>query len=256
MVLALTVFAAALLTTAPAGIYWSAVPEYFFRNATLFFLKFDLPGVFETNPYGPPINGSLWTLNYEVLCYLGVVLAGLLGLLGRPMYFALALLVFGAAYAAGMVFTLHPRIEALLVLALPFSAGMSFWVWRDRIPLSPVLLLLACLLAGLAWPTPLFLPVFTLAISYAVFLLGYARLPGLEGYNRLGDYSYGTYLYAFPVQQFIAWLGDLGPLGNIALAVPVTLVLAILSWHLVEAPAMTWKARTSERSDPSAGRMP
>lgn len=156
-------------------------------------------------------------------------------------------------WARPVTASLHSRIESLLVLALPFSAGMSFWVWRDRIPLSPIFALFAGLLAALAWPTPLFLPVFTLATCYAVFVLGYARLPWLERYNRLGDYSYGTYVYAFPVQQFLAWMGVLAPLWNIALALPVTLVLAVLFWHLVEAPALKWKVWASERSNLSAG---
>lgn len=59
VVLAVTVLAAAVLTTANATVYWVAVPEYYLRNVTLFFLKYELPGVFETNPYGGAINGSL-----------------------------------------------------------------------------------------------------------------------------------------------------------------------------------------------------
>lgn len=250
VVLAVTVMAGAALTTAPATAYWGAVPDYYLRNATLFFLKYDLPGVFETNPYGPPINGSLWTLNYEVLCYLGVVVCGVLGLLARPALFSLGLLAFGAAYGVTMAAELHPRIEALMVLALPFAAGMAFWVWRDRIPLSPALALAGGVLAALAWPTVLFLPVFTLAVAYAVFVLGYARLPWAAGYNRLGDYSYGTYVYAFPIQQLVAWAGVVLPLWNMALALPLTLLCAVLSWHLVEAPALRWKRRPAPAPAP------
>jgi peptidoglycan/LPS O-acetylase OafA/YrhL len=64
VVLCVTVLVAGLwLTTAPPPVYWAAVPEYLVRNLTLFFLRYDLPGVFEDNPLGPGINGSLWTLN-------------------------------------------------------------------------------------------------------------------------------------------------------------------------------------------------
>ena len=253
-VLVVTVLVAAALTTAPAATYWAAVPDYLFRNGTLFFLQYDLPGVFETNPYGPAINGSLWTLNYEVLCYLGVVLAGVLGLLARPRLFALALFAFALAYGVTMAADLHSRIEALMSLALPFAAGMAFWVWRDRIPLSPALALAGGALAALAWPTVLFVPVFTLATAYAVFVLGYARLPWAEGYNRLGDYSYGTYVYAFPIQQLVAWTGVTLPLWNMALALPATLHCAVLSWHLVEAPALRWKQ--GRRARPAPGQEP
>lgn len=187
VVLAVTVLVAAALTSESADVYWAAVPEYYVRNITLFFLQFDLPGVFKSNPYGGAINGSLWTLNYEVMCYVGVTLCGILGLLRRPAIFALGLAGFAVAYGATMAFDLHGRIELLMHLALPFVAGMSFWVWRDRIPLSPGLASAGAVVAALAWPTPIFVPVFTLAVSYAIFVLGYARAPLLRAYNRLGD---------------------------------------------------------------------
>jgi len=241
VVLAVTVIVAAALTTASATVYWVAVPEYYLRNLTLFFLKYELPGVFATNPYGGAINGSLWTLNYEVLCYMGVVICGLLGLLGRPALFGLGLAGFAMAYGVTMMFDLHSRIEALMSLALPFAVGMSFWVWRDRIPLAPSLAAAGGLLAALAWLTPIFIPVFTLAVSYAIFVLGYARLSWAIPYNRIGDYSYGTYVYAFPIQQGVAWSGVASPLWNMAIAMPLTLLCAVLSWHLVESQALKWK---------------
>jgi peptidoglycan/LPS O-acetylase OafA/YrhL len=61
----------------------------------------------------------------------------------------------------------------------------------------------------------------------------------LLGYNHLGDYSYGTYIYAFPMQQVVAWqLSGISPALMIALSLPPTLVLAVLSWHYIEAPSL------------------
>ncbi|PJE28075.1 hypothetical protein CVM52_26265, partial [Pseudooceanicola lipolyticus] len=101
-------------------------------------------------------------------------------------------------------------------------------------------------LAALAWwgPSALFRPVFVLALSYAVFLAGFARLPALLRYNRLGDYSYGMYIYAFPLQQLAAHWGMLSPGQNIALALALTLPCAVLSWHLIEKPALAWVPRS------------
>lgn len=243
VVLALIVVAAAWLTTANAVSFWAAVPEYYLRNVTLFFLQNNLPGVFEMNPYSPAINGSLWTLNYEVLCYLGVVLAGFLGISAAPRRFALALVLFAIAYGLVEVAVSSTRISNLMELGLPFAIGMSFWVWRAHIPLSPALAVALGLAAAVTHPTAVFVPVFTLALSYAVFVIGYARIPGIGAYNRFGDYSYGTYIYAFPVQQVCAASGVTSPELNIALALPPTILLAMLSWHFVEAPALRSKAR-------------
>jgi peptidoglycan/LPS O-acetylase OafA/YrhL len=241
-VLAVTVLVSGLwLTTAPAGEFWAAVPNYIWRNATLFAPVYDLPGEFGANPYGPAINGSLWTLNYEVLCYFGVVLAGLAGLLNRPWAFAVALACFAAAYGIDKVHPLHPRIDNLLTLGLPFVIGMAFWVWRKVIPLSPLVALVLLAAVYLTRQTSITEPVLAVAIAYAVFVIGYANIPILARYNRMGDYSYGTYVYAFPLQQMLAAAGIVLPLANMLLALPLTLLCAVLSWHLVEAPTMRLK---------------
>ena len=241
VVLAVTVILAALVTTASSTTYWASVPEYYFRNLTLFFIKYNLPGVFTNNPYGSAINGSLWTLGYEVLCYLGVALCGILGFLEKPKLFGLAVILFLITYGLTINSEFYGRFERLMLLAFPFVTGMSFWVWRGHIPLSASLALVGGLAAALAWPTPIFAPLFTLAVSYAVFVLGYAQISWATAYNKLGDYSYGTYIYAFPIQQGVAWSGISAPFWNMAISIPLTLICAILSWHLVEAPALKWK---------------
>ena len=244
VVLGVTVLVSGVwLTTATQPAFWAAAPEYILRNVTLFFPRYDLPGVFLLNPYGPAINGSLWTLNYEVLCYFGVVLAGLAGLLTRPVFFGLALLGFVAAYSLSMAHTLHPRLDSLLMLGLPFAIGMSFWVWRRSIPLSVPLALALLGLAYLMRQTAITAPVLAVALSYTTFVIGYAKIPVLAAYNRAGDYSYGTYVYAFPIQQMLAGFGIVTPFSNMALALPFTLCFAVLSWHLVEAPAMRLKRK-------------
>lgn len=247
VVLLVTLFVAGMwLTTAAAGAFWAAAPKYFLRNLTLFAPLYDLPGVFVSNPYGQAINGSLWTLNYEVLCYLGVVLAGLAGLLTRPLWFAVALLGFAAAYGVNMTHTLHPRIDNLLLLGLPFVIGMAFWVWRRVIPLSFPLAAAFLGLALLLRQTAIIEPVLALALSYTTFVIGYAKIPVIAGYQRMGDYSYGTYVYAFPAQQMLASFGVVTPFANMALALPLTLLCAVLSWHLVEAPAMRLKLKSAQ----------
>jgi len=227
---------------------WRAAPAYLLRNLTLVSLQYELPGVLLNTPYGPTINGSLWTLVYEVLCYLGVLAAGVLGLLHRPRLFGPVLgLVAAGCLAVPYLGPVHPRIETAAALALPFTVGAGLYVWRDRLPLSGMLATglwgLAAVLHGFGpAPGPAFLPAFVLALCYSVFCLGYARVPGLLGYNRLGDYSYGIYIYAFPIQQLWAEAGVRDPLANIALSLPPVLVCAALSWHLVERRALALKA--------------
>jgi peptidoglycan/LPS O-acetylase OafA/YrhL len=252
VVTALTVLVSWLwLTTASSSEFWPEARNFFVRNVTLFFLSYDLPGVFTQNIYGTTINSSLWTLNYEVMCYMGVAICGMLGLT-RPGYFVPVLLVFAAVFGVNSIYPLIPRVDNLITLGLPFIIGMSFWVWRKVIPLSGILALLLLAATYLCRETLLFRPILVLALSYTVFVIGYAKVPVLAAYNRLGDYSYGTYVYAFPIQQMLASFGIVTPLANMALALPLTLTCAVLSWHLVEGPAMRLKGKAPGLRPPVA----
>ncbi|WP_170399781.1 acyltransferase family protein [Ruegeria arenilitoris] len=244
VVLGVTIFVAGfVLTNVAPSLYWAETGEYFVRNMLLFDLRYTLPGVFESNPGGAGINGSLWSLSYEVTCYVGVFICGLLGLLRNRKVFAGAVLLFMCIYAATMVLDLNTRIEQLAKLGLTFLTGMVFYIWRDKIPLSWVVLAGVTAATVVAWFTPLFMPVFAVSLSYAVFFAGYAKIPLLLNYNRLGDYSYGVYIYAFPIQQLVAQSGVTTPVINMAISLPFTFICAILSWHLVEAPAMKLRHR-------------
>ena len=86
------VVAGVALTTAPAWQYWPSAVKYVLRTLSLALPMQPLPGVFEDNPFGPAVNGSLWTLFYEFLCYMGVLALGIVGLLRRDV---LLLLVTG-----------------------------------------------------------------------------------------------------------------------------------------------------------------
>lgn len=242
-----------LVTTLSLGAYLSHPDPALFvlRDLTMFSLVFTLPGVFVENPY-PAVVGSIWTLSYEVLCYAGVFLAGLAGVLADRRRAAVLLLAYLALWllVKGEVIAVHIRIALLFELSLAFAIGAAFYLWRDRIPLS--LPLAAALILGAALLRPLndlaYGFALNLALSYTVFWLAYVPKGPLLHYNRLGDYSYGIYIYAFPLQGWAAYaFGPQTPLENMLYAFPPTLLCAVFSWHLVERPAMRWKAGPVQR---------
>ncbi|MBU2360305.1 MAG: hypothetical protein KKB02_15485, partial [Alphaproteobacteria bacterium] len=115
--------------------------------------------------------------------------------------------------------------------------------WRDRLPLSLVGVVLTIALAWLLRNTFAYPAAIALAIGYATFWLAYVPGGVIRAYNHLGDYSYGIYIYAFPLQGAAVWaFGPQTPFENILYALPPTLLLSILSWHLIESPAMEGKA--------------
>ncbi len=210
------------------------------HNMNMLKLQYTLPGVFEHNPY-PTVEGSIWTLVHEMTCYALLFLGGIAGLLRHRRTFALVLAAAAALWAAiwltGM--PLPPRLSGLYDLAPPFALGTAAWVWRDRLRLRGDALLGLLVLAALMRGKPAAFPALILALGYGTLWLAYVPGGMIRRYGAVGDYSYGLYIYAFPLQGLVVWaMGPMLPLTNIALALPVTLTAAILSWHLIEKPAL------------------
>lgn len=170
VVAVLTVIVAGVaLTTAPASQYWPAAVKYVLRTLSLALPMQPLPGVFEDNPFGPAVNGSLWTLFYEFLCYMGVLALGIVGLLRRDF---LLLLVTGLflIHAFPPPEWYHPRLMRLAELGYPFAIGMAFRLWQKQIPLHWLICVAAILLSVLARFTPWFNVVFIPALVYCTLL--------------------------------------------------------------------------------------
>ena len=100
----------------------------------------------------------------------------------------------------------------------------------------------ACGAALLTYGSIWFAEVFVICWCYLIFFLGYLPFAPLRAYNRVGDYSYGIYIYAFPCEQIGSALwNEISPVALIAISFPVTLALAVLSWHFVESWALSYR---------------
>jgi peptidoglycan/LPS O-acetylase OafA/YrhL len=254
-ILLLTVFALGpTLTTLGLSDYFSDRETllYIPRNLGLWPLQYQLPGVFNDNPYPLAINGSLWTLVYEVACYAMVAIVGTLGLALNERRFASFVIAFATCYVLALPLVRNEYAHLTMLrnihfLALPFVIGMSLFHFRQHIQLRFSVLVVLGLASAFSYRSVWFQELFVIAWSYGIFYLGFLQCKPLQAYNRLGDYSYGTYIYAFPVEQGIAALykGCL-PVVMIALSLPLTLLCAIVSWHLIEQRALAQRSTVAQ----------
>ena len=236
-----------IFTTLSTTEYFRSAETYGYlgHNLTLLSMKFQLPGVFQGNPW-PGINGSLWTLFYEVALYFMVGGLGAFAFYRKGPKFAGFLVLYGVLYVAFKILVMTSallpslqRAEAFFTWSLPFVLGMSLYQYRRHIPHRFIGFLPLAALAACAWHTPYFPECFVLAWTYLIFYLGFATHPLINQYNQLGDYSYGVYIYAFPVQEILACLiKGIGPVDMMIVAFLIVLVAAMGSWHLIEKPAM------------------
>lgn len=224
------------------------VYSYITNNLLMFSMKFQLPGLFEDNPY-PGINGSLWTLFYEVALYAVVSILGALSFFSEGRRFFWFLTVYIAAYLAFKLLGMHTslvtelhRTQFFFTRSFPFVFGMALYRYRRSIELRLIWLLPLLTLAGWTFHKTGFYECFVLAWSYLIFYMGFSTHSLINRYNELGDYSYGIYIYAFPVQEIVAHLfKGIEPLAMIALSFPVVLIIAVLSWHFIEKPCMSMR---------------
>ena len=258
VMLMLTVFGLGLFftTLSPSSYllnYWTR--NYFINGLTLLFgVSYELPGVFEGNPYAKAVNGSLWTMPYELRMYVTLAVAwAALSLAPRVRSAVFPVLVVVAAFASG-VGVVAARFGLLaeshwMGFFFMFFSGAAFYVLRARIPLSSRLFVgcLCVLAAAAAMGHTVFFVVYKLSLAYVLFFVAYVPAGWIRHYNRFGDYSYGVYIYSFPVQQSVAaLLPGISVLSMVLLSSAFTFVLAGLSWHLIEKRVMGLKGHCVE----------
>ncbi len=248
---------AIVIVMAGAGVFLTSLtPEAYFTSkewvryltANLLFLNFlqpTLPGVF-THSVEPVVNGPLWTIKIEVMFYMTVPLLAMLRRRFNIVW------IFGLLYVASVAWhqvflhlhaTTGVNFYDVLRRQLPgqmaffVSGGLIFYYfdtfkrWAHPLALVSLVTVLAHLKFGLPWVFPAALAV---VVIYAAEILPY-----LGNFGRFGDMSYGLYIIHYPVLHVIAALGLFAVPGiSFAVGLSVAMLLAFVSWHLIERPAL------------------
>jgi peptidoglycan/LPS O-acetylase OafA/YrhL len=253
--LLVTAFVIAPLAAAVQGLSWSAFwsePNgplgYVWRNSLLWIQQTAI----SSTPAGVPLpyewNASLWTLYWEFLCYLVLLVLGVWGVLRRTPYVVIWLA--GLLWLVFVVQAFHDDFDtwvntsftALVLprLGLMFLLGAAFFLFARYVPVSGVIAAAAgaFVIAALAGPYD-FRLIGALPLAYLVLWFG-VRAPIRWGLRH--DLSYGLYIYAFPMQQILVIAGvSFGWIASAVLAVLMTLPLAAFSWFVVERPMLRRK---------------
>jgi peptidoglycan/LPS O-acetylase OafA/YrhL len=268
--LAADIFFAALLigplvTKLPAKQYFTDATflSYFFNIVG--WVHYSLPGVFEDNPL-PDVNGALWTVPFEIACY--IILMGLMisGAIKRPrliLLFTCAVLIVGIPLRLMMSHLASDNATFLESLAMDFFLFRSSLLWpsflvgivlyqlRYYVPFSKTVAIgLVCgviLVSVFGDPevllrSPVVYSIMLPLLGYLTVTIGLSPMPRLPGFGG-GDYSYGLYLYHTPFLQLLihcfpdAWTGDRWWTLFFA-GFPLSLTAAVISWHLFEYPVL------------------
>lgn len=193
----------------------------------------NLPGVFMNNIYPGVVNGPLWTLPIEFVCYLVLLLAYKLNLVNKKSYKYVALLVIVAFVGINLI---PLSIKGYIQPCFLFFWGSFYWIYRDKITMKNTYFLISLvafvLLIVLGYghvASFLFVPYLTLYIAFC--------LPQCN--NRLaslGNLSYDIYLCGWPIQQMIISLfgGSMLVGMNILISIPLSILVGYITYSLVE----------------------
>jgi peptidoglycan/LPS O-acetylase OafA/YrhL len=256
-VLTVLVLGPAVTEASTSDYFLSGMTWQYFKTATGLSIQYALPGVFTHNPLPNALNGSLWSLPYEIKCYFALVALSIFrGSLGARTGLAVILLAVmilqHPGHPPGNPFTNWIGLDYYHVkLGLPFAIGAFFAASSTTI--KPRLWYVLAIFGAM-----LFFPLGTPAKTL-LFLSGTSILSlylALNGHwipkmpESFGDWSYGVYLYGFPVQQFLTYIGlqRLGLSVYLFSCVAITVFFAAASWFCVEKPALKLKSRSSIKS--------
>lgn len=252
------------LTIVVLGIFFTTLSfyDYFFDIKTLKYAISNttllagagglLPHVFDDNPMKYAVNGSLWTMPWEVRMYIVLLGIGVIAKLTQWQANVWKGLVLGSAILFSLAYILshywHTKflIQNELALRLPmmFFMGAAFFAFKEKIYISRTLgyFLVSAVMLSTLYGEWLFLPIYTLLVGYISLHFAYIPSGRIRNFNKLGDYSYGVYIYAFPIQQaIIACNKGISGISVFWFALPCVLLCSVLSWHLVEKKSLSLK---------------
>ena len=207
-------------------------------------MKYRLPGVFQTHA-DTGVNGSLWTLSIEFTCYLYVAILSLTRQLSK---ITIAILLTAAIISPIIHFEPNSRFlnNNTIDFFRYFAIGMLFYLAKDNIKYNTSYLAMAIisLIASCIYGK-YFNELFILSGAYIVFYIALHPQLNLRKLTKHGDFSYGLYIFAFPVQQSIIHFLGKDLVTNLALTLIITIPLAVMSWNLVEKPCLALKNNTT-----------
>ena len=260
-----------LFSTLSLQAYFSDVRFYSYFLNIFGYIHYSLPGVFEDH-FNTRVNGALWTVPCEIICYVVISAFIVTKLLHRPAYIAaiIGLMIAAGLIAQTSIFEHYVpwRIRVLAnfffvsrnaQLFLAFMCGLLAFLIKDRLPYDRrIFLAFAATCLGAAFLLDhtatgrvenriILIP----AITYMTIFIGLTPM-WIPRYFRRGDYSYGIYLYHDPILQSVislfpvmAMTRGYGALFTFICGIPFVILLATASWHLIEKPILSLRKRFS-----------
>ena len=220
---------------------WSYIPG----NLKLFQQQGRISGIFEDNPM-QAINGSLWSIRYEIFMY--ILLSLLFFIRKIPTYVKAALILSFVILVLGNLLYIHPSRHYALIyytcyLGAFFCAGAVLAAIKiNGIKHKKIVLAVSSILLVASFYFGVFMYTNYILLPVVIITLGLTPIPYLCNIGKkMGDISYGVYIYGFPVQQTLVYYFKFNAMELMLPSLVISYLLAFCSWHLIEKKALELK---------------
>ena len=227
---------------------------YILNNIFLECRQFGIIGLLDNVPYAYAINGSLWTLYPEFKGYIFIAAAGSLSLLKRysftiPGLLILLFLYYNESVRPGSTSIISQILSPIgfdwpdsstLQLAIYLMTGIILYQLSDIICIRKHGYILSILVILLSIGFNVYTYVQPFILIYFILCFAYFLPIKIKSFEAYGDFSYGVYLYSFPVQQILSVynIQNYGLVIYNLLTLVIVFPLAFLSWKLIEKPCI------------------
>lgn len=230
--------------------------DYIKANFFIEMKQFGIADLMKDNPHSQAFNGSLWTLIYEVKCYLLIAFLGWLDILKNFKFFIAYLFLFTYIVhllnigIPGTALRIFPYFSDIynLSLAMYFFSGASYFMYLENIIMHKKIFLFAIILTVLGVNNNFYHLIAPLTLPY-ILLFTAIKLP-FNKFDMYGDFSYGLYIYAFPVQQILSFFryNKKGLPAYFMSSLCIAMIFSVFSYYCVEKPFLQLKVRNNFRS--------
>ncbi|WP_348270022.1 acyltransferase [Edaphobacter paludis] len=253
---------AAFLSTLIVGLLAPGI-AHFFRHIDIHCIKSILvlsspatPPVLPGLPH-PLVNGALWTIQYEVRCYILVALYGICGLFRRPaIWLGTTVLLLLSTITPALTSHFHWSKVLYPILGDPaqvfrltaiYFVGGCFFLFRQQIRFRPHFAFVACaILLCIRTFNPSYIEmIFTVFGGYLMFYFGQMSLKSIQWMKNFPDISYGIYIYGWPVLSLWIWYRHGSPWVAFLGSTAISFGLGWMSWHFIERPMLTLKRKNA-----------
>lgn len=230
-----------VVSTLPPAKYFSNAETYKYFSFLFFVPYYSLPGVFKGNVV-TEVNGPLWTLTLEVICYILLFAANKLKLLNKKAFCIISALLFAAAIPI-FILKLQPlaSFSDYIRPLYMFFAGALCYVFSDKIKIKHYLVVLAILCLGLGVFSGYTNFAVIICLPYLLCAVIFSDIQVPKSLAKCGEISYSMYLVGFIIQQiYMNYFPDLTEIQNFLISAVTDIIIAIPLYLFVEKPCSSY----------------